>query len=128
MSSDIDDITRYAEAALSGLPQPFRDLCADVVLNVTDWPSSDMLAELNISDRADLTGLYEGIPVTLKSNVDPSPFPDMVWLFAEPILAEWRDRKHDTLEALVHHIVIHEIAHHFGWTDEEIAQIDRWWE
>ena len=127
-STDIDDITRYAEAALAGLPQPFRDLSRDVLLQVTDYPDADMLAELGIEDRMELTGLYDGIPLTQKSNVDPSPFPDAVWLFAQPILAEWRERRHDTLEQLVHHIVIHEIAHHFGWTDDEIAQVDRWWE
>ena len=87
-----------------------------------------MLAVMDIKDRLDLTGLYDGIPITQKSNVEPSPFPDTVWLFVEPIMAEWRERNNDTLEELVHHIVIHEIAHHFGWTDDEIAQIDRWWE
>ncbi|WP_439521198.1 metallopeptidase family protein [Marivita sp.] len=125
---DIDDITRYAEAAFQRLPLPFRDLCQDVLLEVTDWPDPDILDELDIEDRLDLTGLYEGIPVTLKSNVDPSPYPDRVWLFAEPILNEWRDRKSVTLEDLVTHIVVHEIAHHFGWSDAEISQIDRWWE
>ena len=87
-STDIDDITRYAEAALNGLPQPFRDLCADVILQVTDWPEPAMLSELKIADRFELTGLYDGIPFTQKSNVDPSPFPDTVWLFVQPILVE----------------------------------------
>lgn len=127
-TTDIDDITRYAEAALSGLPQPFKDLCDNVILQVVDWPEPDMLAEMDIDDRLDLTGLYDGIPITQKSNVEPSPFPDTVWLFVEPIMAEWRERNNATLEELVHHIVIHEIAHHLGWTDDEIAQIDRWWE
>ncbi len=126
--TDIDDITRYAEAALNGLPQPFRDLSSDLILHVVDWPEPAVLSDLGITDRLELTGLYDGIPMTEKSNAEPSPFPDAVWLFAQPILAEWRDRKEDTLEELVHHIVIHEIAHHFGWTDEEIATIDRWWE
>ena len=124
---DIDDITSYAEAALKGLPQPFRDLSQDVLLHVVDWPSDDMLRELGMTDRLELTGLYEGIPLTEKSNADPSPFPDQIWLFAEPILAEWRDRRNVTLQELVTHIVVHEIAHHFGWSDEEIAEIDEWW-
>ncbi|SHG80721.1 metallopeptidase family protein [Marivita hallyeonensis] len=128
VTTDIDDITRYAEAAFNGLPQPFRDLCQDVLLQVIDWPDKDMLAELEIEDPLELTGLYDGVPLTQKSQVDPSPFPDTVWLFSEPILAEWRERNDNTLEELVHHIVIHEIAHHFGWTDDEIAEIDRWWE
>jgi predicted Zn-dependent protease with MMP-like domain len=126
--SDIDDITRYAEAALTGLPLPFRDLCQDVLLQVTDWPDAALLDELDTDDPLELTGLYDGIPLTQKSIADPSPFPDTVWLFAEPILAEWRERGNETLENLVRHIVVHEIAHHFGWTDAEIAVIDRWWE
>lgn len=128
VTTDIDDITRYAEAALTGLPLPFRDLCQDVLLQVTDWPPQSILAELDIDDPLDLTGLYDGIPLTEKSAGDPYPFPDQVWLYAEPILAEWRERKSVTLQELVAHIVIHEIAHHFGWTDDEIAQVDRWWE
>ena len=124
---DIDDITSYAEAALTGLPQPFRDLSQDVLLHVVDWPPDDILRELGMTDRFELTGLYEGIPLTEKSNADPSPFPDQIWLFAEPILAEWRDRRNVTLQELVTHIVVHEIAHHFGWSDEEIAEIDEWW-
>jgi predicted Zn-dependent protease with MMP-like domain len=127
-ASDLDDITRYAEAALDGLPLPFREMCRDVVLRVTDWPDTDMLAELEIDDRLDLTGLYDGIPLTQKSFADPSPFPDTVWLFAQPILAEWRERGNETLDDLVRHIVIHEIAHHFGWSDDQIAEVDRWWE
>ena len=127
-TTDIDDITRYEEAALAGLPHPFQALCQDVILQVLDWPEQDMLTELQIDDKMDLTGLYDGIPLTQKSTTEPSPFPDIIWLFARPILAEWKDRNHDTLETLVHHIVIHEIAHHFGWTDDQIAQIDRWWE
>ena len=125
---DIDAITRYAEAALTGLPRPFRELSQDVLLNVVDWPDDNMLNELGIDNRLDLTGLYEGIPLTEKSTSDPAPFPDQVWLFAEPILAEWRERKSVSLEDLVTHIVVHEIAHHFGWSDDEIAAIDRWWE
>ncbi len=97
-------------------------------LQVTDWPPAGILDELEIDDPLDLTGLYDGIPLTEKSAGDPSPFPDHVWLYAEPILAEWRDRKSVTLQDLVTHIVVHEIAHHFGWTDDEIAEVDRWWE
>lgn len=127
-TSDLDEIEHYARAALDGLPLPFRNLCQDILLQVTDWPDDTMLRELDIDDPTDLTGLYDGIPLTEKSFADPSPFPDTVWLFAEPILAEWRERRNETLEDLVRHIVVHEIAHHFGWTDDEIAAIDRWWE
>jgi predicted Zn-dependent protease with MMP-like domain len=127
-TSDLDDIARYADHALAALPDPFNELCEDILLEVTDWPPEEVLADLDIDDPHDLTGLYEGIPLTEKSNAHPTPFPDRIWLYAEPILAEWRDRRSVTLQDLVAHIVVHEVAHHFGWSDAEIAQIDRWWE
>ncbi|AUQ49036.1 Possibl zinc metallo-peptidase [Phaeobacter inhibens] len=65
--------------------------------------------------------------MTEKSVLDMAPPPDVVWLFRQSILAEWRDRGDVELNQLIAHVVIHEFAHHFGWTDEEIAAIDQWW-
>ena len=114
--------------ALAGFPAPFGALAAHVQLRVADWPSPDMLADLGIDDPLELTGLYEGIPLTQKS-VQDMPFgPDIVWLFRRPILAEWHDRGDVDLPDLIAHVVVHEFAHHFGWDDDDIAQIDRWWE
>ena len=95
---------------------------------VTDWPQAEMLRELGIDDRRDLTGLYDGIPVTEKSVWDMPLQPDTVWLFRQPILAEWRDRGDIDLDDLIAHVTVHEFAHHFGWSDANIAAIDRWWE
>ncbi|TNF65086.1 MAG: metallopeptidase family protein [Rhodobacteraceae bacterium] len=128
MNATIDQIGAMARIAVEGLPEPFRSAAAQVVLQVVDWPSDDMLDDLGIDDPLDLTGLYEGIPLTEKSVMDPGYGPDLVWLFREPILAEWRDRGNVDLAELVAHVTIHEFAHHFGWSDEDIATIDRWWE
>ena len=68
------------------------------------------------------------MPLTERSVSDPSPDPGTVWLFRRPLLDEWADRADVTLEALVAHVVVHELAHHFGWSDDDIAAIDRWWE
>ena len=87
-----------------------------------------MLDELGIEDPLDLTGLYDGIPLTEKSVMDPGYGPDVVWLFREPILDEWRERGNVDLADLVAHVTVHEFAHHFGWSDDDIATIDRWWE
>lgn len=87
-----------------------------------------MLADLGIADPLDLTGLYEGTPMTRKSVWDQPAQPDTVWLFREPILAEWRARGTVRLDDLIAHVTIHEFAHHFGWSDDDIARIDRWWE
>ncbi|ETX29929.1 metallopeptidase family protein [Roseivivax isoporae] len=127
-ATDLSAIEAMARRAIDALPDPFRRGAADVVLRVEDWPEADMLDELGIDDPLDLTGLYDGIPVTQKSVSDPAPWPDTVWLFREPILQEWRDRGDVPLEDLVAHVTVHEFAHHFGWSDDEIAEIDRWWE
>ncbi|EPX82836.1 metallopeptidase family protein [Salipiger mucosus] len=123
-----DDIEAIARRTVEALPEPFRAGAAQVLLRVEDWPPDDFLDELGIDDPLDLTGLYDGIPVTEKSVTDPASFPDTVWLFREPILQEWRDRGDIDFADLVAHVTVHEFAHHFGWSDDDIATIDRWWE
>ncbi|MHA6346154.1 metallopeptidase family protein [Roseivivax sp. CAU 1761] len=125
---DLDAIEAMARRTLETLPAPFRPGAAGIVLRVVDWPEADMLAELEIDDPLDLTGLYDGVPMTQKSFADPAPWPDTIWLFREPILAEWRDRGDVEIADLVAHVTVHELAHHFGWSDDDIATIDRWWE
>ena len=124
----LDQIEQIARQTIADLPAPFAAGAANVLLRVEDWPDDAMLDELGIDDPLDLTGLYDGIPLTQKSVADPAPFPDTVWLFRQPILQELEDRGDVTLEALVAHVTVHEIAHHFGWSDDDIATIDRWWE
>ncbi|NDV53258.1 MULTISPECIES: metallopeptidase family protein [unclassified Salipiger] len=125
---DLAAFETMARAAVDALPAPFRAAAAEVVLRVEDWPPEEILDEMEIDDPLELTGLYEGIPMTEKSSSWPSPYPDTVWLFREPILQEWRERDDVTLEELVIHVTVHEFAHHFGWSDDDIARIDRWWE
>ena len=122
------DVAALAEAARAALPPPFAAPAAEVRLRVEDWPDDATLDELGIEDAYDLTGLYDGVPLTERSVSDPSPDPGTVWLFRRPLLDEWADRGDVTLEALVAHVVVHELAHHFGWSDDDIAAIDRWWE
>ena len=124
----LDRIEASALDTIARFPAPFRDLAAQVLLRVADWPSDDMLDDLDIDDPLDLTGLYDGVPLTQKSVVDPGFHPDTVWLFREPILDELDERGDITLEQLVAHVTVHEFAHHFGWSDDDIARIDRWWE
>ena len=124
----LDDIEQIARDTIARFPDAFRGPAGEVLLRVANWPAPDMLRDLGISDPLDLTGLYEGIPLTEKSVFDLPTQPDTVWLFREPILDEWRARGDVTLAALVAHVTVHEFAHHFGWSDDDIARIDRWWE
>ncbi|MEE2859569.1 MAG: metallopeptidase family protein [Pseudomonadota bacterium] len=125
---DAAEIEAMARTALDGLPPEFREAAAQVALRVAEFAPEDMLDELQIDDPFELTGLYDGIPMTEKSVLDQPGGPDTIWLFRRPILDEWASRGDVTLGDLVVHIVTHEMAHHFGWSDDDIATIDRWWE
>ena len=127
MPHDFAHFEKIARDTVASLPEPFRPAAEAVLLRIAEWPAPDVLDDLDIANPLELTGLYEGIPVTEKSVLDMAPDPDTVWLFRQPILAEWRDRGDVALDELIAHVVIHEFAHHFGWTDDEIAVIDQWW-
>lgn len=124
----LEQIEEMARAAIASLPDGFQPAAKEVALRVVDWPERWMLDDLGMTDPLELTGLYDGIPMTEKSVIHQPLSPDSVWLFREPILAEWRDRGDVEIEDLVAHVTIHEFAHHFGWSDDDIASIDRWWE
>jgi predicted Zn-dependent protease with MMP-like domain len=124
---DAADIEAMALAAVEALPEAFRGPARAVALRVEDFASDDMLDGLDIESPFDLTGLYDGIPLTEKSVADQPGQPDAIWLFRRPILDEWVHRGDIALSDLVAHVMIHELAHHFGWSDEDIATIDEWW-
>ncbi|MCV2879716.1 metallopeptidase family protein [Sedimentimonas flavescens] len=127
LAPTLAEFEALAEAARATLPEAFRAPAATVVLRVEDFAPEDLLDEMEIEDAFELTGLYEGIPMTEKSVVDPGG-PDVIWLFRRPILDEWAARGDVPLDELIAHVFIHELAHHFGWSDDDIATIDRWWE
>ncbi|WP_136443252.1 metallopeptidase family protein [Pacificoceanicola onchidii] len=122
------DFLRIAQDAVNAFPRAFREAAQSVLLRVEDYPDAALLQDMGIDHPLDLTGLYSGTPLTEKSVMDPAPWPDTVTLFRQPILAEWRSRGDVALEDLITHVVVHEFAHHFGWSDADIATIDRWWE
>lgn len=127
MRTDLDHFETVARQTVDTMPPAFRAHAQAVLLRVADWPDADMLDALGMDDPLELTGLYEGIPMTEKSVGDFAAPPDTVWLFREPILDEWRARGDITLDMLIAHVVVHEFAHHFGWSDADIARIDAWW-
>ncbi|WP_371225921.1 metallopeptidase family protein [Roseovarius sp. 2305UL8-3] len=127
-ATDTQVFEQIARATVEGFPALFRDAARQVALRVADWPSADMLDAVGLHQPAQLTGLYEGIPMTEKSVSHQPQAPDTVWLFREPILAEWRERGDVELNDLIAHVTVHEFAHHFGWSDADIATVDRWWE
>lgn len=121
-------IEQLAREAISTLPDPWRGPATEVVLRVEDFADDEVLEAMDLSDPFELTGLYEGTPLTEKSVSDQPMGPDVIWLFRRPILDEWAERGDVSIGDLVTHVTIHELAHHFGWSDEDIARIDPWWE
>ncbi len=125
---DLEDFDAMALAALADLPAPYAQAARAVAIRIEDFATPEMLADLEIDNPYELTGLYDGIPMTEKSVMDQPHGPDTIWLFRRPILEEWAERGDIALGALVAHVLVHELAHHFGWSDDDIAAIDRWWE
>ena len=119
----LDDILELAETALSAIPQELRNLVGGTVMAVEDAPDDDILAEMGMESPWELTGLYRGTPLTQKSVLDLPAEPDTIVLFREPLLLEWIETGED-LFRLVRNVLIHEIAHHFGFSDDDIERLE----
>lgn len=124
LAPSLDDFAGLAEAAFAALPDAFRKMAGEVLFRVEDFASEEVLEALGIEDPFDLTGLYCGVDVGRRSVLDPASHPSMVFLYRRPILDEWAERGDVTLEALVEHVLIHEIGHHFGLSDGQIEAIE----
>jgi predicted Zn-dependent protease with MMP-like domain len=120
----LDDLAALAESAFAALPEAFRRMTGDVQFRVLDFAPDEVLDELGIEDAFELTGLYQGVDLGRRSVFDPAPQPSMVFLYRRPILDEWAERGDVSLDELVAHVLVHEIGHHFGLSDADIAAIE----
>lgn len=116
----LDDIDRLATAAWEALPRAFRDLAGDVMIRIEDWASEELLDDLEIEDPYELTGLYQGVDLTQRSITEPAPQAPVVFLYRRAILDEWIERGDVSLSDLVAHVLVHEVGHHFGLSDEQM--------
>ena len=105
------------------LPNRFRDLAADVVIRVDDFPTDDVLDEMDAKTEFDLLGLFHGVGLPFRSESAPVQMPNMIWLYRRPILDYWAEHD-ETLGAIVRHVLVHEIGHHFGLSDADMAAIE----
>jgi acetylglutamate kinase len=119
-----EDIAAMAERALAAIPPRLARHVRGVGIAVEDRPDDETLNELEIESAWDLTGMYRGTPLTERSVSDPARQPDLIFLFREPILLEWIETGED-LYRLVRNVVVHEIAHHFGFSDADIDAIEQ---
>lgn len=117
------DFEAIATTAWNRLPGEFRRAAADVVIRVEDFASDEVLDSMGIQDPFDLTGLYHGVSMDKKSVADVPQSPDMVFLYRRPLLDEWSEGNLK-LGDLITHVLIHEIGHHFGLSDDDMARIE----
>jgi len=117
------DLEAISDQAFKRLPRRFRDLCKDAVIRVEDFPTDEVLDSLSIESPFDLLGLYHGVDLARRSVMDPTALPEMVFLYRRPILDYWAEHE-ETLGALVTHVLVHEIGHHFGLSDADMERIE----
>ena len=119
----LDEIEAIARVAMDRLPEPFAAHLGGIVLEVQELADEALLAEMGIEHPLDLTGIYEGIPLSERSVEQSGTLPDRVRLFRRAILDEWIEEGED-FEHLVRHILIHEVGHHFGLSDEDMHRLE----
>src|SRR5258708_13379596 len=117
------EMEAMAHDIFARLPKGFRDLCEGVILRVEDWPTDEVLAEMNAESEFDLLGLFQGVGLPFRSNDDIARLPNMAWLYRRPILDYWAEHE-ETLDHIVRHVLIHEIGHHFWLSDDHRHQYE----
>ena len=120
---DAVEIERLADAAIAALPGEFRRQLDDVVLRVEEFADDSTLREMGIEDAFELTGLYTGRPIGQREQWNPGDLPAMIHLYRRPLLDEWTETG-VSLEALITHVIVHEVGHHFGLSDAQMHAIE----
>ena len=119
----LGELEVLADEVFRHLPRKFRELCAGVVIQVDDFPSEEVLDELKAETEFDLLGLFQGTGLPFRSESAPGQMPNMIWLYRRPILDYWAEHD-ETLGAIIKHVLVHEIGHHFGLSDDGMAAIE----
>jgi len=124
IAPSLDDIEAIARAAFAALPGHFRALAGDIHFRVTEFPEEDVLTDLGIESEFDVLGLFQGIGMAHDSAVaHTGQLPNAIWLYRRPILDYWAEHE-EALGAIVSHVLVHEIGHHFGLSDDDMEAIE----
>jgi predicted Zn-dependent protease with MMP-like domain len=119
----IDELAEIAQRVFAALPAAFTARCRGLAIRVLDFAEDETLAEMDIDSPFDLAGLYRGAPLTEKGAGDFAQALDMVFLYRRPLLDWWAEEGVE-LEDLIRHVLIHEIGHHFGFSDDDMDRIE----
>lgn len=117
------DIEAIARRTLDGLPSPFRESLGDIVLAIEPVADPDTARSVGLRHPMQLSGLYQGVPLNHQSVSYPTTLPERITLYSRPIIAEWQASS-VSLDQLVSHIVIHEVGHHFGFSDDDMHALE----
>ena len=119
----LNELEILAADVYARLPEKFRALCEGLVIRVEDFPTDEVLDEMGAETEFDLLGLFQGVGLPFRSESAPMQMPNMVWLYRRPILDYWAEHD-ETLGAIVAHVLVHEIGHHFGLSDDDITALE----
>ena len=120
----LDDIETIAQASFAALPDTFRKLCGDIEFRVSEFPEDDVLDDLGAESEFDILGLFHGVGLAQDDAAGHTGrLPNRIWLYRRPILDYWAEHE-ETLGAVVGHVLVHEIGHHFGLSDDDMEAIE----
>jgi len=119
----LDEFEAIAAKAFRQLPQKFRALCEDLVIRVEDFPSDEVVHRMKAKSKFQILGLFRGVGLPFRFESAPMQMPNMIWLYRRPILDYWAEHD-ETLGAIVAHVLVHEIGHHFGLSDDDMEAIE----
>ncbi len=122
-SPSLDDLEEMARKAFGSLPVEFRALTADIVFIVQDFPDEDVMRDMALESEFDILGLFQGPDLGARAANRGDPDPTMILLYRRPILDYWAEH-HEKLGTIVRHLVVHEIGHHFGLSDDAMDAIE----
>src|SRR5438093_9689748 len=112
-----------AREAFRRLPRKFKDLCEGLVVQVDDFPTDEVLDQMGAETEFDLLGLFQGVGLPFRSDSAPVQMPNMIWLYRRPILDYWAEHD-ESLGVIITHVLVHEIGHHFGLSDDDMEAIE----
>ena len=118
------EIEAVAQEAYGKLPDEFRAMCQDLIIRVEDFPTDEVVESMQLESEFDLLGLFQGVGLPFQSEMAPTHMPNMIWLYRRPILDYWAEHQ-DSLTEIITHVLIHEIGHHFGFSDDDMEAIEQ---